>query len=259
MIVILTAIIQILLFVLLGIYSCISRKKYIPYCYESIYLTTRYIMGCNISAEEIKLKNKVLLMSNHPTTLDFIYLLHWVRLNNRLEDIRFISKDSIANIPFLGKYIKESQCLISRDFDSDRDKLIHFCDKLNDLDKYILIIFPEGTTICPETIQKSITFSKNNNKPIFNKVLYPRHRGLELILENLNIQQFLDITLFYNDDRACSKCNYNQDILFDSYPKNGVILTKEIQLSTLKDTSIHSILENSWIEKERFLNRLKVD
>jgi len=254
MIVILAVIIQVILIVLLGLFNFVFRKnKLLEYCYNSIFLVTRYIMGCKLIANPFQLKDKVLLISNHPTVLDFIYILHWAKLNNRVEDLRFISKESIGNIPLLGKYIKESQCLISKDFDTDYEKIVSFCKKLSEQKSYILIIFPEGTTICPETKDKSLNFSKINGKPIFNKVLYPRHRGLELILKHLLIQQFVDITLFYNDDRIGYKCNYEHDILFDSYPKNGVIIAKEIPLKSVTVKTISKILEKIWIKKEKFL------
>ena len=93
---------------------------------------------------------------------------------------------------------------------------------------------------------------------MFKKTLYPRHRGLELILKHLLIEQFLDLTLFYNDDRNCYKCNYDIDILFDSYPRNGVIVAKEIELSNVSVKTVSTILEKSWIDKEKFLKGLSV-
>jgi 1-acyl-sn-glycerol-3-phosphate acyltransferase len=255
--VILAANVQIVILVLIGLFNYISRRKrLLEYSYNSIFLTTRYIMGCNITCEQLALKDRVLVICNHPTILDFIYLMHWAKAQNRLKDIRFVSKDSIGNIPGIGKYVKQSQCLISRDFEKDYSQIINFCQKLSHKAKYILVIFPEGTTICPESKEKSINFSKSNQKPFFKKTLYPRHRGLELILKHLLIEQFLDLTLFYNDDRNCYKCNYDIDILFDSYPRNGVIVAKELELSSVSVKTVSTILEKSWIEKEKFLKGL---
>jgi 1-acyl-sn-glycerol-3-phosphate acyltransferase len=255
--VILAVTIQLVLFFLLGMFNLIFRRnKLVQYAYNSIFLTSRYIMGCNLTTDPIALKDKVLVISNHPTILDFIYILHWAKAHNRIQDVRFIAKGSIGNIPIYGKYIKKSQCLISRDFEKDYKNIINFCQKLSNKSRYILVIFPEGTTICPESKEKSLTFTKNNQKPIFKKVLYPRHRGLELILKHLLIEQFLDLTLFFNDDRELYKCNNDIDVAFDSYPRNGVILSKEIPLNTVSVKSIASILEKSWIDKEKFLRGL---
>jgi 1-acyl-sn-glycerol-3-phosphate acyltransferase len=255
--VILAVCIQLALFFLLGMFNLIfKRNKLIEYAYNSIFLTSRYIMGCNLTTEPIALKDKVLVISNHPTILDFIYILHWAKVHNRIQDVRFIAKDSIGSIPIYGKYIKKSQCLITRDFEKDYDNIINFCKKISNKPRYILVIFPEGTTINPETKEKSLNFTKNNQKPLFKKVLYPRHRGLELILKHLLIEQFIDLTLFFNDDRELYKCNNDIDVAFDSYPKNGVILSKEIPLKSVSVKTIASVLEKSWIDKEKFLKGL---
>ena len=256
--VITAVIIQLVLFILLGMFNYVfKRNKLIQYSYNSIYLVSRYIMGCKLTTDIIPLKDKILLISNHPTILDFIYIMHWAKAHNRIEDLRFISKDSIGDIPVYGEYIKKSQCLISRDFEKDYDNITKFCRKISNKPKYILVIFPEGTTISPESKEKSVHFAKSNQKPIFEKVLYPRHRGLELILKHLLIEQFIDITLFYNDDRNLYKCNNDIDVLFDSYPRNGVILAKEIELSSVNIKSISKILEDRWIRKESFLKGIR--
>ena len=188
--VILAVIIQLVLFLLLGMFNYIfKRNKLIQYSYNSIYLVSRYIMGCKLTTDIIPLKDKVLLISNHPTILDFIYIMHWAKAHNRIEDLRFIAKDSIGDIPVYGEYIKKSQCLISRDFEKDYDNITKFCRKISNKPKYILVIFPEGTIISPQSKEKSVHFSKNNKKPIFEKVLYPRHKGLELILKHLLIDK----------------------------------------------------------------------
>ena len=129
--VILAANIQIVILVLIGLFNYISRRKrLLEYSYNSVFLTTRYIMGCQLTCEQLALKDRVLVICNHPTVLDFLYLMHWAKAQNRLKDIRFVSKDSIGNIPVIGKYIKQSQCLISRDFERIIHKLLIFVKNL---------------------------------------------------------------------------------------------------------------------------------
>ena len=257
--IILTVIIQIIILILLIIFNKIFKKSnLLENVYNSLYLLTKYILGCNLEiiGTPIKLKDKLLVISNHPTTLDFIYLMHWAKQHNRIKDIRFIAKEGIGNIPGIGSYIKESQCLISRDYEADREKIIDFCKRISSDPSYILVIFPEGTTVFPESKAKSKNFSQNNDKPIFDNVLYPRHKGLELILDNLLIEQILDITLFYDDDKKCYKCAYDKDFLFDSYPKNGKIMEKEIELKEIKTGYIEKLLEKTWRRKDKFIHKI---
>ena len=257
--IILTVIIQIVILVLLVIFNKIFKKSnLIENVYNSMYLLSKYILGCNLEiiGNPLELNDKLLVISNHPTTLDFMYLLHWAKQHNRIKDIRFIAKDGIGNIPGVGKYIRETQCLISRDYEADKDKIIDFCKRLSEEENYILVIFPEGTTVFPESKAKSQTFSEKNDKPVFENVLYPRHKGLELILKNLVIEQVLDITLFYDDDKKCYKCAYDKDFLFDSYPKHGKILEKDIELEQIKIENIEKLLEKTWRRKEKFIRKI---
>lgn len=258
----LAIIITSIVLILLGIFNKIFKKStLIENSYNSLYLISSYILGChlniiNSNSKELQLKNKILLISNHPTTLDFIYIIHWARRYNRVKDLRFIAKQSLENIPIFGKYIKISQCLISRDFEKDKNNIIEFCKKLSEKSNYILVIFPEGTTLYPESKHKSLYFSTTNNKPIFNNVLYPRHKGLELILKNLLIEQVIDLTLYYNDDKKCYKCNYDKDFLFDSYPKHGVILEKEVDINKIKIENLEKFLEKTWLTKEIIMKKI---
>jgi 1-acyl-sn-glycerol-3-phosphate acyltransferase len=252
-------IIGLIVFLLLGVYSHIFKKSnLIENCYNSLYLISKYILGCKLELKNsnLVLKDKVLVISNHPTTLDFIYIIHWAKTYNRVGDLRFIAKDALGSIPILGKYIKDSQCLISRDYEKDKNSIIEFCKKLSNNPRYILVIFPEGTTLYPESKMKSMNFANNNSKPIFNNVLYPRHKGLELILKNLIIEQVFDITLFYNDDKKCYKCNYDKDFLFDSYPKNGVILAREVNIKNIQIENLEKFLEKTWKTKEVFMKKI---
>ncbi len=257
--IILTAIIQIVILVLLLIFSKIFRKSnLLENAYNSLYLLSKYILGCNVELinKPLELKNKLLVISNHPTTLDFVYILHWAKLHNRVKDLRFIAKAGIGNIPGIGKYIKESQCLISRDYEADKDKIIDFCKRLSENPSYILVIFPEGTTVFPESKAKSKSFAQNNDKPIFDNVLYPRYKGLELILRSLTIEQVIDITLFYDDDKKCYKCAYDKDFLFDSYPKHGKLIEKEIHLEEIKQENLEKLLEKTWRRKDKFIRKI---
>lgn len=257
--VILTVIIQLILLVLFILFNKLFKKSnLIENCSNSVYLLSKYILGCNLDkiGENIMLKDKVLVISNHPTILDFVYLVHWAKKYNRVKDLRFVAKDGIGKIPFVGKYIKQTQCLISRDYEKDQNHIIDFCKRLSLEKSYILVIFPEGTTIAPETKIKSKSFSLNNDKPVFDNVLYPRYRGLELLLRHLTLEQVIDVTLFYNDDKKCYKCVYDMDFLFDSYPKHGIILDKEIQTGEIKLENIEKLLEKNWRRKEKFMQKV---
>lgn len=220
---------------------------------SSIYLISKTIFGIHLEAERIKTKDRLLVIANHPTVIDFMYLIHWAKLQDRMEELVFIAKDSVGNIPILGPHLHNTQCLISRDFEKDKDKITSFCERLNRRPRYILVIFPEGTTIDPDTRKKSVNFSAENGLDFFDNVLFPRHRGLDLILNSLNIEQMLDLTIFYKDDPLNTKCNYEKDLLFDSYPRECLIIAKQIKL---RKEHIQDDLVRVWKKKESVLEQL---
>jgi 1-acyl-sn-glycerol-3-phosphate acyltransferase len=244
---------------LLGLFSkMVKNTNMLEKGYNSIFLMSKYLLGCSldVAGEPIQLKEKVLVLSNHPTSLDFLYLVLWAKKYNRLDSLYFIAKEGIGNIPLVGSYIKKTQCLVSKDFEKDKVNIIDFCKRLSEKQNYILVIFPEGTTFYPDSQFKSKIFSYNNNKPVFDNVLYPRHRGLELILQNLTIDQCIDITLFYDDDKKAYKCADDINFIFDCYPRHGKIIEKDIKLDEISLENIETFLEKQWIRKEKFIRKI---
>ncbi len=244
--------------ILIGIFSKITKKAnptVLEKGYNSICLLSKYILGStlNISGGPIQLKNRVLVISNHPTVLDVIYLVLWAKEKNRLGDLFFVCKSSLSQMPIIGNLIKQTQCLVSKNFEEDRDNIIDFCKKLSSQKSYILIIFPEGTTLFPETQLKSQLFAQKNNKVVFENVLYPRHKGLELIIKNLIIEQIVDLTLLYEDDPRITD---DRELLLDCYPRKATIIEKEVILKEITIENLETFLEKTWVVKDKFMKKL---
>ena len=68
----------------------------------SNYLIGSNVMGLRLEAERIRIPDRLLVVSNHPTFIDFMYIIHWARLQGRLDDLVFIAKESIGRIPIIG-------------------------------------------------------------------------------------------------------------------------------------------------------------
>ncbi len=58
---------------------------------------------------------------------------------------------------------------------------------------------PEGTRYTPEKFQESQTYSKQNNLPVFENLLYPKMKGLYIVSnilnKNGNLGKILDFTI----------------------------------------------------------------
>jgi 1-acyl-sn-glycerol-3-phosphate acyltransferase len=64
---------------------------------------------------------------------------------------------------------------------------------------FSLVIFPEGTTLCDNTIAKSVKFAKDNDLPVPSHTLLPRVTGMQFALTTLgqNIGGVFDLTIGY--------------------------------------------------------------
>jgi len=131
--------------------------------------------------------------------------------------------------------------LLSRSFDTDKDRIINFCNRLNESpDNYILVIFPEGTTYADTTIKKSHEYTDKNNMERFKNVLCPKTRGTELILQHLKVDLVLDMTIIYNDYHMHYGTEkglpfaYPQGLLKGEYPQRTTFLIRDVTNNLLK-------------------------
>lgn len=65
---------------------------------------------------------------------------------------------------------------------------------------YTIVFYPEGTTICQETMEKSQDFAIKMNEKSFKHVLYPRSLGLRTMLCSLDetFDGIIDLTVGYS-------------------------------------------------------------
>lgn len=149
-------------------------------------------------------KKKCIIISNHLTNYDWIYVLVVLAKLNMYEDLVIILKDSLSKIPVYGYGMKVfGYIFLKRDWNKDREILAKGLVNTKERDKYYMLLFPEGTLIDYTTHEKSQKFCEANPIKIddvaFNpkNVLMPRKTGFNMIFENLKEQLdgIVDITL----------------------------------------------------------------
>jgi len=98
---------------------------------------------------------------------------------------------------------------LARDWVTDKISLVKQLTSYNQTElPYWLLLFPEGTTYCDNTYQKSKKFHETSNyatkHPI--NVLLPRHTGLHACLQTLepSLTAIYDMTIFYSGTRPAS-------------------------------------------------------
>ena len=166
-------------------------------------------------------KNKIdILISNHNSTIDFLILIKLMYKFN-IKDYYFIFKESISKIPILGSCMIDD-IKLKRKWEDDKDYIIK---QLNEIEKGLIIIYPEGTRFDNKKYKESKLFCKNNNLPILNYTLTPRIKGTHLIITELKKTNRLGNI-------------YDVTLTFDNFIKKELYLTKILKINNLGPVTI---------------------
>ena len=117
-----------------------------------------------------------------------------------------------------------------------------------------LLIFPEGTDFCEESIEKSNSFAEKNNLPIYEYCLHPRVRGFTFLVEKMRskgLQAVHNVTVGYPKN----VCYGELDLLRGNFPKEIHFHLERYPVDSLP--LVTKDLENwctkVWAEKEERL------
>ncbi len=255
------------------------------------YIVGYQIEGCSISKDIIAsilpylysygLKSKILykgeynatdkvdiIIGNHISTIDFIIYLSIIRLfDNR--PFYFVFKKSIVLIPGVGLILGLSNDIkLNRKFEDDIDNLNNTINKIKE---GVIIFFPEGTRFTEDKFKESQEYSKQNNLPIFNNILFPKMKGLFTILNVLNtnnklgniidftvqIQNFKNVKIYTNDlfkkqlgNTFCIINTYNIPQIslnnYDNFKKwflSNIWEKKDLLLENIQNNKYHNYQE----------------
>eukprot|EP00897_Mesotaenium_endlicherianum_P001359 jgi/Mesen1/1250/ME000129S00352 len=161
------------------------------------------IIGAKVSfaGDEIPSKERVVIICNHRTELDWMYIWNLAIRKGRLGYVKYALKSSVRNYPLFGWAFHVLEFLfLDRKWEKDeaniRNLLSTFLDRRDPL---WFVIFPEGTDYSEKKRQKSVAFARDNGLPELQNVLLPRHRGFAATLDVLSpsIDAVYDLTIGY--------------------------------------------------------------
>lgn len=179
---------------------------YKKYMHEIIYFTTSFIFNEEFNVvfdNDILESKRNLIISNHITDYDWLYISS---LSNQLmifEDLYIILKATIRKIPILGMLIESIKYLyIERREDrinnisSEELNLKALCNKIGVLkknSKFSILIFPEGKLLNYNGAYDEVKYDS-----MFRYVLYPKQDGFNKIIQELgdDYDGIIDITIF---------------------------------------------------------------
>ncbi|VDL64436.1 unnamed protein product [Nippostrongylus brasiliensis] len=162
-------------------------------------------MRVRVSGDEIDYHEPALIIMNHRTRLDWMYMWSalyqmnpWLITSNKIS-----LKAQLQSLPGAGFGMSAAQFLfLQRNKEKDAttfDDAVNYYKAMGN--NYQILIFPEGTDKSPWTTTKSSEFAKKNGLKDLNHLLYPRVAGFYHLLNKMREENYItyvyDITIAY--------------------------------------------------------------
>ena len=238
------------------LYKNINLKIFIDY----IFNINKFLFQWSIESETLNLlsnyknKNRILAFFNHQSLLDGLFILKYLTDIYPEHKIIFVVKKDLIKIPIIGKYIENNFICLERKIIQDKDYMIKKINEYtHNYTKIVIVIFPEGTIRCTETVIKSNLFCKKNNIQILNNLLCPRYSGIDLINKEFKPDIILNNIIYYLDNNPYkfSKCIYEYELLNNNLPYKCKIITDTINKI---DINFEWEIYNIWKQNDKILD-----
>merc|ERR1712178_591596 len=157
-----------------------SNKK------SSTFNILHWFLGVNVvtSGDKLQRSDKIrLIISNHPTSLDWLWL--W--------------------------FLQHQQCSTST--------IVYF-KKVKS--RVTLVLYPEGGTLYEGSVQKSKKFAEKNGKQSLERLLLPREKGFSEIIKHAEVDTIYDVTLAMpemEDGKLAYDMGIDKLVMKGIYPK----------------------------------------
>ncbi|CAA6653467.1 unnamed protein product [Spirodela intermedia] len=153
------------------------------------------------SGEYVPEKERVLILANHRTEVDWMYLWDLAARKGRLGYIRYVLKSSLMRLPVFGWAFQILEFIpVERKWELDESKMLHILSSYRDPDDPLwLVVFPEGTDYTEHKCIRSQQYAAENGLPVLRNVLLPKTRGFYACFETLrcSLDAVYDITIGY--------------------------------------------------------------
>jgi len=217
-----------------------------------------YFWGIEVvfSGDAIPKRESAILISNHPTRLDWMFLWMFIYRLGALRMEKIILKASLKNVFGFGWAMQAFHYVfLQRKWEDDQSIMKQTFAYFRSLRTPIqILLYPEGSDLSPSNKEKDQTFSREKKIEVFEHLLHVRTKGWELLLEELrgNVSAVYDITVAYPDVLPQTE----QFLLSGNMPKHIHIHVQRYSISALPKqlSQCSQWLQERWSEKE---SRLK--
>ncbi|KAF5468407.1 hypothetical protein F2P56_012559 [Juglans regia] len=224
-----------------------------PFLFEKINGTKVVFSGDMVPEGE-----RVLLIANHRTEVDWMYLWDLALRKGCLGHMKYILKSSLMKLPVLGWGFHILEFIaVERKWEIDEAILCNMLSTFkNPQDPLWLVLFPEGTDFTEEKCKKSREFAAEAKLPMMFNVLLPKTKGFCFCLEALrgSLNAVYDVTLAYKH-----QCPSFMDNVFGVDPSEVHIHVQRIPIDEIPATAKGAAawLTNRFKLKDQLLSYFK--
>ncbi|KAJ8762176.1 hypothetical protein K2173_007330 [Erythroxylum novogranatense] len=224
-----------------------------PFLFEKINGTKVVLSGDTVPARE-----RILIVANHRTEVDWMYLWDLALRKGSLGSIKYILKSSLMKLPIFGWGFHILEFIpVERKWELDEPILREALSTFQDpQDALWLALFPEGTDFTEQKCQKSQKFAAEVGLPVLTNVLLPKTRGFCTCLEVLrdSLDAVYDVTIAYKH-----QCPSFLDNVFGVNPLEVHIHVRRIPTNTIpaSDSEAATWLLDTFHGKDQMLSDFK--
>ncbi|ELU17930.1 hypothetical protein CAPTEDRAFT_172905 [Capitella teleta] len=210
-----------------------------------------------ISGDEIRSNEASLLLMNHRTRLDWMYLWSVLLRQSGVKMEKIILKTPLKLIPGAGWAMQVGGFLfINRKWEEDKlilDKMLDYYADLNH--KTQILLFPEGTDLTERTLSYSDRFAAKNGLQPYKFCLHPRTTGFVHLVQQMQCNKHLDaiydISIAYPDTFPQNE----PDLILGEFPSEVHFHIKRHEASSLPSSpdDLAAWCAAIWRQKEEVL------
>ncbi|GFQ05031.1 probable 1-acyl-sn-glycerol-3-phosphate acyltransferase 4 [Phtheirospermum japonicum] len=221
-----------------------------PFLFEKVN-QTRVIF----SGDMIPVEKRVLIISNHRTEVDWMYLWNLALRKGCLGYIKYVLKSSLMKLPIFGWGFHVLEFVpVERKWEVDEPVMHKMLSTFADRrDPLWLAVFPEGTDYTEQKCIKSQKFAVENGLPVLKNVLLPKTKGFIACLEILrgSLDAVYDVTIAYKNHQ----CPSFMDNVFGVDPSEVHMHIKRIPLDKipLSENEATNWLMDEFVLKDKLL------
>uniref|UniRef100_A0A5B7BI51 1-acylglycerol-3-phosphate O-acyltransferase n=1 Tax=Davidia involucrata TaxID=16924 RepID=A0A5B7BI51_DAVIN len=211
-----------------------------PFLFEKINKTKVIFSGERVPARE-----RVLLIANHRTEVDWVYLWDLALRKGCIGYIKYILKSSLMRLPVFGWSFQIMEFIsVERRWEVDELNMRQMLSTFKDpQDPLWLAVFPEGTDFTEQKCIRSQKYAAEKGLPILKNVLLPKAKGFCACLEELRgcLDAVYDVTIGYKHrcpsfwDNVCGADPSEVHIHIRRIPLNDIPTSEDQATSWLVD------------------------